>query len=210
MLKTNQSEKLLIRSAIVKIIVYGGFVAGINLIIFADAQWPLLGDKKNFVEISYTEFVQEMLLVLTVAIFWISGTRTRPKRSFAILMSGLATLAFCRECDFLCDSIFDGCWKIMAMMVTLGFGYLVYRHKDNFICDAVEFIKRPEFGISLCGFLTVFVFSRLFGYQILWQSVMADGYMRCVKNAAEEGVELLGYFFIAVAAIEYYLFKKKQ
>ena len=208
-MQTNQIEKSIIREAIVKIILYGGLVAGIYLIIFLDAQWPLTGKTKKFLEISYTEFTQEIVLLLTAALFWISGTRTRPKRSFALLMSGVTALAFCREFDFLCNCVFDGCWKIPAMMVIIGFGYLVYRYKDNFIHDAAEFVKRPEFGILLCGFLTVFVFSRLFGCQILWESVMADGYIRCVKNAAEEGMELLGYLFIAFAAVEYYLFKRR-
>ncbi len=96
------------------------------------------------------------------------------------------------------------------MMVIIGFGYLVYLYKDNFICDAAEFIKRPEFGMLLAGFLTVFVFSRLFGCKILWESAMADGYMRCIKNMAEESLELLGYLFIAFGAVEYYLLKKNN
>jgi len=209
-MQTNQIEKSFVRGAIVKIIIYGSLVAGINLITLADALWPLIENTKKFTEISYTEFTQEILLLLTAILFWITGTRTHPNRSFALLMSGVAALALCREFDFLCDCVFDGCWKIPAMMVFIGFGYLVYRYKDNFICDAAEFIKRPESGILLCGFLTVFVFSRLFGCKILWESVMADGYIRCVKNAAEEGLELLGYLFIAFAAVEYYLFKKNN
>jgi len=205
----NQIEKILVRSTMVKIILYGCLVAGICLIIFIDGQWPLTG-KRKFLEISYTEFTQEILLLLIAILFWITGTRTHLNRSFALLMSGFAALALCREFDFFCDCVFDGCWKIPAMMVVIGFGYLVYRYKDNFIGDAAEFIKRPEFGILLAGFLTVFVFSRLFGCRILWESVMAEGYMRCIRKMAEEGLELLGYLFIAFAAVEYYLFKKKQ
>ncbi len=34
--------------------------------------------------------------------------------------------------------------------------------------------------------------------------------MGCVKNAAEEGVELLGYLFITIASIKYYLFKSRK
>jgi len=205
----NQTEKALVRSTMVKIIQYGCLVAGICLIIFIDAQWSLTG-KRKFLEISYTEFIQEILLLLIAILFWITGTRTHLNRSFALFMSGLAALALCREFDFFCDCIFIGCWKILATMVVIGFGYLVYRYKDNFIGDAAEFIKRPEFGILLCGFLTVFVFSRLFGCKILWELAMADGYMRCIKNMAEEGLELLGYLFIAFATVEYYLFKKTQ
>ena len=205
----NQTEKALVRSTMVKIILYGSLVAGICLIIFIDAQWPLTG-KRKFFEISYTEFIQEIMLLLIAILFWRTGTRTHPNQSFGLLMSGFAALAFCREFYFFCNCVFDGCWKIPAIMVAFSFGYLVYRYKDNFIHDAVEFIKRPEFGIFLCGFLTVFVFSRLFGCRILWESVMADSYMRCIKNMAEESLELLGYLFIAFGAVEYYLLKKNN
>ena len=73
--------------------------------------------------------------------------------------------------------------------------------------DSLEFIERPEFGIFICGLLTVLVFSRLFGSNFLWEPVMANAYIRCAKNMAEEGLELLGYLFLAIAAVEYYIFK---
>jgi len=209
MMQPNQTGKAVVRGAIVKIILYGCLVAGSCLIIFIDDQWPLT-EKVKFSEISYIEFTQEILLLFIAILFWKTGTRTHPNRSFALLMSGFPALALCREFDFLCPSIFKGCWEISALMVVLSFGYLVYRYKDNFICDAAEFIKRPEFGILLCGFLTVFVFSRLFGCRILWESVMAGSYMRCIKNIAEEGLELLGYLFIGIASVEYYLFKSRK
>ena len=210
MTQVNRIEKSFVRGAIAKIIIYGGLVAGINLIILADAYWPLIENTKKFTEISYTEFTQEIFLFLTAITFWGTGTQTTPKRSFALLLSGFAALALCREFDFYFDCMWKGCWEIPAVVVTFSFGYLVYRYKDNFICDMTEFIKRPEFGILLCGFLTVFVFSRLFGMSLLWKAVMTKGYMGCVKNAAEEGVELLGYLFITIASIKYYLFKSRK
>jgi len=205
---TNKQKISLLRHAMIKIFLYGVCVLGIWLVIYMDAQWLIFNKDAKFSELSYTEFTQEILLLLTAAIFWITGTQTRPKRSFALLMSWVAAMALCREFDFLCNCVFDGCWKIPAALTTFGYGYIVFRYKDNFLNDAVEFIRRPESGILLSGLLTVFIFSRLFGCKILWEAMMGDGYMRCVKNAAEEGLELLGYLLILIAGVEYFFYKK--
>ena len=62
----------------------------------------------------------------------------------------------------------------------------------------------------MAGFITTFVFSRLFGRSIFWQAVMEEQYFRSVKNAAEEGTELLGYGLMLIGAIEYFIYKLNQ
>ena len=63
----------------------------------------------------------------------------------------------------------------------------------------------------MSGFITLFVFSRMFGRKVLWKAIMDDKFLRVVKDAAEECTELFGYLLIVFAAIEYYYaFKKKE
>jgi hypothetical protein len=50
----------------------------------------------------------------------------------------------------------------------------------------------------------VLVFSRLFGMQAMWHAILADGYVRIVKNAVEEGSESFGYMLCLTASIGYY------
>jgi hypothetical protein len=52
------------------------------------------------------------------------------------------------------------------------------------------------------GFLVTFVFSRLFGRTKLWEAILEADYNRWGKNAAEEGIELLGYSLFLIAGIE--------
>lgn len=196
-----------LRHTIIKKLVYCGLVASVWLIIYADARWPLNGAGQKFTEHSYTEYAQEIILFIVAGLFFLTAVRVRPTRSFGLLMTAFFTLALIRELDGFFDSVWHGFWKVPCLFATVGFGSLFDRYKKNFMRDALEFIERPEFGIFICGLLTVLIFSRLFGSNFLWEPVMADGYIRCVKNMAEEGLELLGYLFFAIAAVEYYVFK---
>jgi hypothetical protein len=60
------------------------------------------------------------------------------------------------------------------------------------------------------GILVTFLFSRLFGKGDFWKAVMEENYMRSVKNAAEEGVEVMGDILIFISSVEYMIFKSKQ
>ena len=46
----------------------------------------------------------------------------------------------------------------------------------------------------MAGLIVLLIFSNLFGHEPFWQSVAGDGYSRVIKIAAEELVELLGYW----------------
>ncbi|WP_438819310.1 hypothetical protein, partial [Colwellia marinimaniae] len=46
----------------------------------------------------------------------------------------------------------------------------------------------------------LFVFSRLYGMGDFWEAVMAEHYVRDVKDISEETIELLCYAFIAFYA----------
>ena len=51
--------------------------------------------------------------------------------------------------------------------------------------------------------LILLVHSRLFGMGILWKTILNDGYVNTVKNAMEEGTELLAYVLIFYATQVY-------
>lgn len=205
-----RDARVQLRHTIIKTLVYCNLVAAAWLIIYADVRWPLKGEGQKITEHSYTEYTQEIILFVVAGLFFLTAVRTRPKRSFGMLLAAFFIMALIRELDALFDGVWHGFWKIPCLFVVLGFGSLVKRFRKNFVYDAVEFTERPEFGIFICGFLTVFVFSRLFGSNILWEPLMGDAYIKSVKNAAEEGLELLGYLFFAIAAVEYFIFKNKS
>jgi hypothetical protein len=67
----------------------------------------------------------------------------------------------------------------------------------------IEFSHLASAGIFLSGFLVIMAFSRLIGRGSFWEAVMGDGYMRVVKNIAEEGTELMGYTLLLISAVEF-------
>ncbi len=102
------------------------------------------------------------------------------------------------------DLVFDGLWQIIALVTLLITIWLVYRQKAFFKASVIYLFKTTAFGFIAAGILTTFVFSRLYGRGTFWKQVMEDGYMRTVKNASEESIELLGYAIIFFGAIEYF------
>ena len=54
-----------------------------------------------------------------------------------------------------------------------------------------------------CGSVFLFGLVHLVGHEPVWQAIMGDNYVRAVKIAAEEFLELIGYLFWLVGTIEY-------
>src|SRR5690606_9729329 len=88
--------------------------------------------------------------------------------------------------------------------------YSIKKNFSSFLLEVKEYVSSAPFGIFLMGFLTTYVFSRLFGRKVFWNAAMAGRYFRAVKNTAEEWLELYGYLIILIAVIELCLMAKKK
>ncbi|WP_092211294.1 hypothetical protein [Desulfoluna spongiiphila] len=157
-----------------------------------------------FNENSILESLQATLLFLTAASAYLAGHLNDSDSPLASLLVGVASIAAIREFDFALDRyVFDGAWQAMALIVA-AFTFIHAWHHRTALKEAVlSFIGRPSFGVMAAGGITVLVFSRLLGRQVLWQAVMHEGYMRSVKNAVEESCELLGYSLIFFGTLEF-------
>jgi hypothetical protein len=159
--------------------------------------------ERLFSEQSLLEYFQEGALLITVLLCAAMGRINRDQRALAWILGGAALVAFIRELDaFLDANVFDGAWQTLAALALIAVAIRVYTLRNGLKETIVRFINRPSFGIMASGFMTVFVFSRLFGRTVFWEAVMGDHYIRVVKNLAEEGTELLGYLLILIAVIE--------
>jgi hypothetical protein len=91
---------------------------------------------------------------------------------------------------------------------------LVFKKKKQIWENLEEFFTTPAFGTFIAGFLSVFVFSRLFGTKKVWQALFEvdqlEGMQRWVKNAVEEGTELFGYTLLFIAAIEFFVYVSRK
>lgn len=195
--------------AAVRVVLYAIPVVGSALIIKSDAGVAAIEGMK-FGEGSLTEYMQEAYLLLTSLVFLFAGLRSKSHKAISYLMSGGALVAFIREMDVYFDQIYHGAWLPFAVVILLFTLFLVFRNKKQIGENLEEFFTTPAFGTFIAGFLSVFVFSRLFGTKKVWMALFEvdklEGMQRWVKNAVEEGTELFGYTLLFIAAVEFFVY----
>jgi len=197
---------------IIRVIIYGAVLLGVTQVIFLDAFEQVDFELSHkYGEHSYTEWGQVIFLIMIISMFIWSAKLDKNNQAASIVVAGFFTMALIREFDMYLDFVFDGLWQILALLTLLITLWLVYKRKAFFRDSIIYFFRTTAFGFITAGFLTTFVFSRLYGRKEFWKQVMEDGYMRTVKNASEESIELLGYTIIFFGAIEYFrhLLKEK-
>jgi len=197
----------------IKIVLYSVFATAILLLFTMEAKYN--HGPELFGEESWTEIAQYSILGLSTLLLILSGKKNSEDSVIATLMAGMTTIAMIRECDALLDmDVFDGAWQAAAAITAVCTFALVYRKKDKLVPGILSFMKRPSFGYFVCCFITVFVYSRLFGRYGLWLDIVGqERFVRTVKNAAEEGTELFGYSVLFIACVEFFLeslLKKKD
>ena len=163
---------------------------------------------KNIVENSFVEYGQELLLLLTTAIF---GSMAIKKHSGGLwLVTGFFGCMLLREFDAFFDMIVHGAWKYFALAVIAFVFFNAWRlGKENTIATLAAFMKTRAFIFIFIGLLIVLVYSRLFGMGELWHSIMTDNFNRTVKNVVEEGSELWGYALVFWGTVKYWLESKQ-
>ena len=164
-----------------------------------------------FTETSALEHISLGLLFLMICIYAYCALRYRHWRSICATLSLLCLGALTRELDYFLDAaVADGGWQVLVTCVLLAVIVIISRDRDRFRRNLVRFSKCRAFGILLSAFLTIAVFSRLFGMSTIWESTLVDSYNRSAKNLAEEGVELLGYALLFIGTVEARLWFSKR
>jgi hypothetical protein len=189
-----------------RILVYVGIMFLLNAIFMYDAQNTT--DTGKFGEISITEFTQEVFIFLSGVLFIFIGRNNRDLTPIANLISIFFFMSFIREFNN-----YIPFWFYLVLPFMVLFFYLIYRDRKKIFASAQKFLEIPYTAYFVTGFLITFVFSRLFGRSKFWEALLETDYNRWAKNAAEEGIELLGYTFFFIASVEIFLAvirKRKQ
>lgn len=194
---------------IVRLGAYSVLVFIASQIFMYDASKSLLEGPK-FTEYSLTELFQEVLFFLASIVFFIVAYRFEDSRPTAILAGGFTSVAFCREFDFLTDSINSSFWGVTSGIVILTVLAVSWKYRKNLTKSYYEYYNSKAFAYMLSGILVTFLFSRLFGKGDFWKTLMEEHYIRSVKNAAEECVEVMGDILIFISSVEYFIFKVQQ
>jgi len=179
----------------VRIVVYSGLMVLLNQIFLYDATHPTSTGK--FGEVSATEIAQEAILFLLGLVFLATGRLNKAISPISKLISVFFFMAFIREFNNQIDF-----WFYLVFPLIFLFAWLLFRNRKALVPAMKYFLELPATAYFMVGFLVTFVFSRFFGRTVLWEAIMENDYNRWAKNAAEEGIELLGYALFLVAGVE--------
>ena len=120
-------------------------------------------------------------------------------------------MAFIREFDAVLDAyVYDGAWQTLVLIVIILVGYKSFRSRQSLQTTIPDYMISYPFGLLIGGMLVTFIYSRLFGETIMWKTVMQENYVRDVKNAAEESMELLGDSIIMFASFEFLFWARSK
>ena len=196
-----------ILSVLIRFAVYIGGIVGCTLIVYCDAQSSVC----PFKETSQVEIAQLMLLFVSTAICLRIWRGRSVIRHAALLMGAFTCISFIRECDSFLDTYaFKGCWPLLVTVILALTGIHLWRHWQSLLDGLNRYLSTASCGLFMSGFLTTYVFSRLFGSKCLWEIALQDGYLKIAKTMAEECTELLGYVFLLYAAIEMYVLARQS
>ncbi|MCC8410657.1 hypothetical protein LJ707_17070 [Mucilaginibacter sp. UR6-1] len=199
-----------IKSGFIRLVVYGALIFGAAEFIRWDATL-VHGQESKFDEDSMTELMQSALLLVAASVYMIVFIRFKQFKALAFFLFSFVTASFIREQDsFLDEHIFDGAWQVGVFSLFAFMVLYLWRNGRQFLQNINAFVNTPAFGVFITGFLTTYVFSRLYGRGKFWQEIMEDRYFRAVKNASEECTELFGYTILLIAAVEFLLFVKRD
>lgn len=178
-----------------RIVIYSGLMVLLNQIYLYDATHPTSTGK--FGEVSATEIAQEVILFLLGLVFLATGRFNKNIGPISKLISVFFFMAFIREFNNQIDF-----WFYLVLPLIFLFAWLIWQYRKRLVASITELLRIPETAYLVTGFLVTFVFSRFFGRTKLWEAILEADYNRWGKNAAEEGIELLGYALFLIAGIE--------
>ncbi len=186
-----------------RILVYSGLIIASYLVLLAE--FKLTANPEDyFAEFGAAELWQFALLFAACGLLAFAVSRYRQDRQLNIMVLALLLCMAVREADAFFDRfVFDGAWQVVVTVILLTAGFILRRDFGAIGRQLKGISDSSPFGIAVAAFLSLALFSRLFGRKEFWMSLMGDEYIRIVKNAAEEGTETLGYTLLLVGVVDH-------
>lgn len=147
------------------------------------------------------EIAQEIILLVVVLINIVRAALNPEARPGLLLAAGFFACMLVRELDFLFDHLRHGAWFYIVLGIFATCVAQALRTPSRSISALASYGRGEGFFLIFSGLLVVLSFSRIFGMQILWRGLMADDFVRLVKDLVEEGLELLGYTLILLGTL---------
>jgi hypothetical protein len=161
------------------------------------------GGKIVLQENGIVEWIQILWLAITALLLFQARHVTGLNRELLFILALMPVIALVRELDDYSDTLFfHGSWKYIDMVIVI---YMVCHARKSFkdlLPDFEIFTRTQPFIFFVLGFFIVFAFARIFGQQSLWRVLLEETYHRKIGRLLEEYLELLGYSFILLGALE--------
>lgn len=172
---------------------------GLKLQVFTYA-----GDTLGTSEYSPVEIIQPAILLICGLLYAWVARHYPSQRPIAFGFGGLALAFIIRELDFFLDRyVADNFWQVMVALVLSLIITYTYRHRRRFRIAWLRLWPSPGLTLLFAGATIQFAFVRLVGHEPLWMAILGDDYLRIIKLAVEEFIELMGYFLWLIGTIEY-------
>lgn len=162
------------------------------------------GDKFGTSEYSPIEIIQPLILATCgLMMAWVA--RYCPsQRPIALPFGGLAFAFMIRELDYFFDRyLADNLWQVLTAVALALVIVYTYRQQRRLRIALARIWPSPGLALLFAGAVILFAFVRLVGHEPLWMSMLGDNYLRVIKLAVEEFIELIGYFLWLIGTIEY-------
>lgn len=162
------------------------------------------GDQFGTSEYSPIEIIQPLILATCgLMMAWVA--RYCPsQRPIALPFGGLAFAFMIRELDYFFDRyLVDNLWQVLTAVALALVIVYTYRQQRRLRIALARIWPSPGLALLFAGAVILFAFVRLVGHEPLWMSILGEHYLRVIKLAVEEFIELIGYFLWLIGTIEY-------
>jgi hypothetical protein len=171
----------------------------LRLQLFANSE-----DSLGTSEFSPVEIIQLGVLVICGLLYAWVAKYCPSQRPIALTFGGVALIFFVRELDYFLDRyVADNFWQlVIGIAASLLIAY-VWRQRRRFRIAWLRIWPSPGMTLLFAGATINLAFVHFVGHEPFWQAVLGEDYVRVVKLAVEELVELSGYFLWLIGTIEY-------
>lgn len=163
---------------------------------------------RPYTEYGYVQITQSILLFSCVLLLGLKAWRDVDYRQLSLCMGTFFLILLIRENDQPLELFLPhGAWKYFALVPLVALIACMWRRWAVVKDQLLDWSRSFSYGVMLAA-LTVLVFARIFASKHIWMRVMGEDYRRYMKNAAEEGVELLALGLILVAVVEFVISRR--
>jgi len=161
------------------------------------------GDELGTSEYSPVEIIQPIIIFVCGALMLWVAEYCPSQRPIAIPFGGMALAFMIRELDYFLDHVADNLWMVLIGFPTAFVIVYTYRARKRLKIAWARVWPSPGMALLFAGAVILFSFALLVGQESLWMALLGDKYQRVALLAAEEFIELVGYFLWLIGTIEY-------